>query len=92
MTKIAHAWIREMRLDNSEHRVGCMVAKRVSPTKARIAFSLCAPVDKMDVTKAKRLAMRRLTEFKAKSITAKPTKSQTFFLNVSQPYPIASPI
>jgi hypothetical protein len=68
MTKIAHAWIRELRMDMSHHRVGCMVAERVSPTKARIAFSLCSPADKMDVKKAKRLAMRRLTEFKSKSI------------------------
>lgn len=79
MTKIAHAWIREVRFDTktnqigslirttSEHRVGCIVAERVSPTKARIAFSLCSPADKMDVKKAKRLALRRLTEFKSKA-------------------------
>jgi hypothetical protein len=66
--KIAHAWIRELRPDDSLHRVGCMVAERISPTKARIAFSLCSPADKMDVKKAKRLALRRLTEFKSKSI------------------------
>ncbi len=74
MTKIAHAWIRELQLDNSNHRVGCMVAKRISPTKARIAFSLCAPSDKMNITMAKRLAMRRLTEFKTKSIVVDVTK------------------
>jgi hypothetical protein len=69
MTKIAHAWIRELHMvDLSHHRVGCIVAERVSPNKARIAFSLCSPADKMDVKKAKRLAMRRLTEFKSKSI------------------------
>lgn len=74
MTKIAHAWIRELQHDDSKHRVGCMVAKRVSPTKARIAFSLCAPTDKMNIAKAKRLAMRRLTEFKSKSILVDVTK------------------
>ncbi len=67
--KIAHAWLREYHLhDDSKHRVGCMVAQRISPTKARLAFSLCAPGDKMDIKKAKRLAMRRLTEYKTKSI------------------------
>jgi hypothetical protein len=74
MTKIAHAWIRELRMDESHHRVGCMVAKRISPTKARIAFSLCAPSDKMNISMAKRLAMRRLTEFKTKSIVVDVTK------------------
>jgi hypothetical protein len=68
MTKIAHAWIREVRSDGSQHRIGCMAATRISPNKARIAFSLCAPGDKMDVKKAKRLAMRRLTESKTKTI------------------------
>lgn len=71
--KIAHAWIRELHPDDSMHRIGCMVAKRLSPTKARIAFSLCAPGDKMDVKKAKRLALRRLTEFKSKAITVDVT-------------------
>ena len=66
--KIAHAWIREVRSDGSHHRVGCMVAERINDTNAKVAFSLCAPGDKMDVKKAKRLAMRRLTEFKTKSI------------------------
>lgn len=73
MTKIAHAWIRELRPDDSEHRVGCIMAERVSPTKARIAFSLCSPADKMDVKKAKRLALRRLTEFKSKAIVIDTT-------------------
>lgn len=88
MTKIAHAWIRELRPDDSKHRVGCIVAERVSPTKARIAFSLCAPVDKMDVKKAKRLALRRLTEFKSKSIvvdvkTFTPATDWAEVLNIS---------
>ena len=46
----------------------CIVARKVSPTKARVAFSLCAPGDKMNIAKAKKLAMRRLTESKTKSI------------------------
>lgn len=76
--KIAHAWIRELHSDGSSHRIGCMVAKRLSPSKARVAFSLCAPTDKMDVKKAKRLAMRRLTEFKSKSIVIDMNKQNIF--------------
>lgn len=74
MTKIAHAWIREIHTgDLSSHRIGCMVAQKVSPTKARVAFSLCAPGDKMNIAKAKKLAMRRLTESKTKSIVVDVT-------------------
>lgn len=66
MTKIAHAWIRKIDFDGSYHRVGCIVAERINDTNVRIAFSLCAPEDKVDLKKAKRLAKRRLTEFKDK--------------------------
>lgn len=66
--KIAYAWIRKIDFDGSEHRVGCIVAERINVTNARIAFSLCAPEDKVDLKKAKRLAMRRLKEFKTKSV------------------------
>ena len=67
MTKIAHSWIRKIDFDGSEHRVGCIVAERINDTNIKLAFSLCAPEDKVDLKKAKRLATRRLKEFKTKS-------------------------
>jgi hypothetical protein len=72
MTKIAYAWIRKIDYDGSYHRVGCVAAEPTGDkTTVHIAFSLCAPEDMVDLKKAKRLAIRRLKEFKTKSVVVR---------------------
>lgn len=57
----AKSWIRELHIhDDSSHRVGCIVAQRISPTKAKVAFSLCSPADKFSAEQAEYLACARL--------------------------------
>lgn len=59
-TLTAHAWIREIKeCDDSRHRIGCMVATRISPTKAKVSFSLCAPGDVFHPANGKALAETR---------------------------------
>lgn len=59
-TLTAHAWIREIKeCDDSRHRIGCMVATRISPNKAKVSFSLCAPGDVFHPANGKALAETR---------------------------------
>lgn len=75
---IAKSWIRELHIhDDSSHRVGCIVAQRISPTKAKVAFSLCAPADKFTAEQAEYLAFARLNG-KAVTINLKGIDSVEF--------------